>query len=142
VQNAWTSPFPPEAYLKPLSAKERRSKRATNDTSASGADPDTSQTDGRPRPQNQNQPVPNAPASLLLSGHDFRRIDHFVMNLPGAALEFLDAFRSAFAALRDLHGVEVPRVYAAMPMVHVHCFTRELEEENARNDILLVRFLI
>lgn len=61
------------------------------------------------------------------------------MNLPGMALEFLDAFRPAFAALRKSGGEEVERVYSTMPLVHVHCFTRELEEDGARKDILQVR---
>jgi tRNA (guanine37-N1)-methyltransferase len=67
-----------------------------------------------------------------------RRVDHFVMNLPATAIEFLDAFRPAFTSLRTQYGEEVKQIYAIMPMVHVHCFTRELEEDNARKDIIEV----
>jgi tRNA (guanine37-N1)-methyltransferase len=61
------------------------------------------------------------------------------MNLPGTAIEFLDAFSPAFAALLgSQEPEEVRKVYDKMPIVHVHCFTRELELESARRDILQV----
>ena len=52
------------------------------------------------------------------------RISHFVMNLPDSAIEFLDAFRGVFAepALREAYE-------GKMPMVHCHCFTREVEDQ-------------
>lgn len=68
------------------------------------------------------------------------------MNLPGTALEFLDAFRGAYLPLRDAVGEEAleqelerskndevgtnanARGNGSMwPMVHVHCFTKDLE---------------
>lgn len=60
-------------------------------------------------------------------------IDHFVMNLPDSALEFLDAYRSSYRALLDVEGFD--RAAATMPLIHVHCFTRELELEGAEKDI-------
>jgi hypothetical protein len=32
-------------------------------------------------------------------------------------------------------------VYDRMPMVHCHCFTRELKADNAKKDIIMVRAL-
>lgn len=137
VQTAWTTPFPPEAYTKPLSVKERRSKRAP-ESAPPGTDPST---DIQPSDHIKSKHQLGFEESLPLPppGHDSRRICHFVMNLPDTALEFLDAFRPSFERLRELYGEEARRVYATMPMVHVHCFTRELEEDNARKDILQVR---
>ncbi|KAL0951633.1 hypothetical protein HGRIS_008313 [Hohenbuehelia grisea] len=59
-----------------------------------------------------------------------KAISHFVMNLPDSAIQFLDAFRGILAENRPLSGI-----YSKMPMVHCHCFTRELEPENAEKDI-------
>ncbi|RPD82186.1 hypothetical protein L226DRAFT_564791 [Lentinus tigrinus ALCF2SS1-7] len=63
-------------------------------------------------------------------------ISHFVMNLPDTAVLFLDAFRGvlspANAGERDLSGLYTE---ATMPMIHTHCFTRELEPEKAQVDI-------
>lgn len=60
-----------------------------------------------------------------------RRISHFVMNLPDSAISFLDAFRGILNdAGRNLSGT-----YDEMPMIHCHCFTRELEPAKAEADI-------
>ncbi|KAF8640691.1 hypothetical protein AX17_000347 [Amanita inopinata Kibby_2008] len=60
-----------------------------------------------------------------------QRIAHFVMNLPDTAVQFLDAFRGILSdGTRDLGGI-----YQIMPMIHCHCFTRELEQEKAEMDI-------
>ncbi|KAJ7161296.1 Met-10+ like-protein-domain-containing protein [Mycena crocata] len=61
------------------------------------------------------------------------RISHFVMNLPDSAIQFLDAFRGIFSYLDKQ---DVDKIYNNMPMIHCHCFTREIEPENARVDIL------
>lgn len=60
------------------------------------------------------------------------------MNLPGTALEFLDAFRGVLAPLREEDGFE--GVYDRMPVVHCHCFTKEMERVGAEVDIRQVRF--
>lgn len=60
-----------------------------------------------------------------------RQISHFVMNLPDSAIEFLDAFRGILAE-PDLREAYEGR----MPMVHCHCFTREVEDQtSAERDI-------
>lgn len=74
-------------------------------------------------------PTDNAPSPTR------NKISHFVMNLPDSAIEFLDAFRGIFSRL-DRQKVE--KIYTTMPMIHCHCFTREIEPEPARVDILKV----
>lgn len=55
-----------------------------------------------------------------------RQISHFVMNLPDSAIEFLDAFRGILAE------PELREAYEGkMPMVHCHCFTREVEDQTS-----------
>jgi tRNA (guanine37-N1)-methyltransferase len=61
-------------------------------------------------------------------------IGHIVMNLPDSAIEFLDELRGLFGTTSELK-----EVYASdLPMVHVHCFTRSLERDEARKDIVSV----
>ena len=59
------------------------------------------------------------------------------MNLPETAIEFLDAFQGLFSlsssSERDLRGA-----YETLPMVHCHCFTRFLDPDEARADIVKV----
>jgi hypothetical protein len=65
-----------------------------------------------------------------------QEIDHFVLNLPDSALTFLDAFRGCCAPLLGQPGYD--RTKAKMAMVHVYCFTRELEPAKAEQDICAV----
>lgn len=66
-----------------------------------------------------------------------RRIAHFVMNLPDSAITFLDAFRGVFAqsSSPSASDIDLKGLYDVMPMVHCHCFTRELDREVAERDI-------
>lgn len=66
-----------------------------------------------------------------------KRIDHFVMNLPDTAISFLDAFRGILAVDEQY---DLTSTYEVMPMVHCHCFTRELDLQNAKADIRQVLF--
>ena len=70
-----------------------------------------------------------------------RAIKHFVMNLPATAIEFLDAFRPAFT--QEEHAPEIRELYrsAGMPVIHCHCFTRELERDRAEDDITRVSLI-
>ncbi|KAF9469806.1 Met-10+ like-protein-domain-containing protein [Collybia nuda] len=80
---------------------------------------------GRRNPANilQTKPIINASR---------KRISHFVMNLPDSAITFLDTFQGVLSVGdKDL----IKEVYDVMPMVHCHCFTRELEPDRAAADI-------
>lgn len=65
-----------------------------------------------------------------------KHISHFVMNLPDSAITFLDAFRGLLAPA-NLGGKakNINGIYDVMPMVHCHCFTREIELDKAEVDI-------
>ena len=79
----------------------------------------------------QGKPIP-APVLVENLKPPRQRISHFVMNLPDSAIQFLDAFRGL---LNDTEGRDFSKIYEEMPMVHCHCFTRELEPEKAEMDI-------
>ncbi|KAH6917030.1 hypothetical protein BKA70DRAFT_1251174 [Coprinopsis sp. MPI-PUGE-AT-0042] len=102
VQRASSQPFPAYSGPRQSRVQEEKERRRLQRLQAEG----------------QSIPSP-APEPAGRS-----RISHFVMNLPDSAIQFLDAFRGILAdadpAVREL--------YQSMPMVHCHCFTREVEE--------------
>ncbi|VDB87523.1 unnamed protein product [Peniophora sp. CBMAI 1063] len=114
VWDAAANPFP--AYAPRLSRSEERALKKQKPEATTDATPETARGSGRVHPAER------------------RRIAHFVMNLPDSAITFLDAFRGLLVSSED-----PPRnltdVYDAMPMVHCHCFTREMEREGAECDI-------
>ncbi|EJD54430.1 guanine-N(1)--methyltransferase [Auricularia subglabra TFB-10046 SS5] len=113
--SAWRSPIPaPPPYKSAKQkARERHYRNAAPQQQAGAA-------------QEQQQAA---------ATRDGRRIDHVVMNLPDSALTFLDAFQGALS-IPGVDEADVRGLYTTMPTVHVHCFTRELEFEAAKTDLL------
>nr|XP_018260242.1 tRNA (guanine37-N1)-methyltransferase [Kwoniella dejecticola CBS 10117]OBR82400.1 tRNA (guanine37-N1)-methyltransferase [Kwoniella dejecticola CBS 10117] len=70
-------------------------------------------------------------------------IQHFIMNLPDSALAFLHSYNGCFSPLLAEESFVKQYGDAAdklreedMPLVHVYCFTREIEADKAQVDIL------
>ncbi|TFK30950.1 hypothetical protein FA15DRAFT_580267 [Coprinopsis marcescibilis] len=109
---AWTAPFPGYTGPKPSRSQEDKERRRLQKLKAEGKTLPTS--------------IPESPAEPR------RKISHFVMNLPDSAIEFLDAFRGILADKDP----DFRRTYNITPMIHCHCFTREVESvATAENDI-------
>ncbi|KAF8971730.1 Met-10+ like-protein-domain-containing protein [Flammula alnicola] len=113
VARLFDEPFAAYAGPKPSRMQEEKERKRLQKLAAEG------------------QPIP-PPPPVDTSKPTRRRISHFVMNLPDSAITFLDAFRGI---LTDAEGRNLSGTYDEMPMVHCHCFTRELEPHNAESDI-------
>ncbi|GAA6013619.1 hypothetical protein JCM11491_002728 [Sporobolomyces phaffii] len=122
VMAVWETPFP--AYVPPLSNKERnRRNREARGFAASTSTPPTTA-----------EPAPQPPAETPALPPR-RIINHFVMNLPASAIEFLDAYRGLYRELYAKHGDEAREAIkqVGLPLVHCYCFTKDIE--GAEKDI-------
>ena len=150
----WDNPFPPIVWPKSRKQKDAEAKKARKEREAAAAAA-AAKTGGDAGDQ-PNSSVAAGLASLSLGTSTAsesaeptpstepapQQVAHFVMNLPDSALTFLDAYRGSYVALEDkLSAAADPASQASaretinMPMVHVYCFTREMERANAERDI-------
>ena len=147
---AWETPFKP--HVPRQTAKEERAARKERERLKAEAKAKTeAEAEGQPdksTPAAETTSTPPASASAVqLSSTSTPTLEpkltgHYIMNLPDSALTFLPSFRSSFAPLRSIESFnsaypdlgKVP-----MPLIHVYCFTREMEFAGAQADILKVR---
>jgi len=118
VRRVWEHPFP-EPTPKISKSQAKKEKRAL----VSGGSRETTPASATEQAPASSVPMPQPKLR--------RQISHFVMNLPDSAIEFLDAFRGILASS------ELKKAYEGrMPMVHCHCFTREVEDQTrAERDV-------
>lgn len=125
VLDIWSSPFP--AYTPPLSHKAL-GKLAHSASKSKVTTPTAS------------EPLPSPVAAVAPAGPPRRIVNHFVMNLPDSAIDFLGAFRGLYNPLYELDGAREEVARVGLPLIHCYCFTKEGDE--AEKDILAVSFLL
>jgi len=113
VSRVFDEPFPAYAGPKPSRLEEEKERKRLQKLAAQG------------------QSIPNV--TTVDAKPPRKRITHFVMNLPDSAIQFLDAFRGIL--IDDQRNLSETYDDDEMPMIHCHCFTRELEPEKADQDI-------
>ncbi|KAG0296030.1 tRNA(m(1)G37)methyltransferase, partial [Dissophora globulifera] len=81
---------------------------------------------GAATPAAASTPAPAAVSAAPETEHAFKTFDHYVMNLPGSAIEFLDAFRGLFKGRE----ADIPEPKKQLPMIHCHCFSKSDKPED------------
>ncbi|RIA96453.1 Met-10+ like-protein [Glomus cerebriforme] len=56
---------------------------------------------------------------------EFRTFNHFIMNLPATAIEFLDVFKGLY---KDKES-SIKNPHVDLPMIHCHCFSKSVTPE-------------
>ncbi|WWD04177.1 hypothetical protein V865_002243 [Kwoniella europaea PYCC6329] len=122
----WRNPF--KASAPAPSKRKQREERKKPETLGV-----TTLTNPHPPQVEEEQKLPEPP----------KIIQHFIMNLPDSALTFLHSYQGCFTPLlaeEDFvakYGVDGGKLIdEELPMVHVYCFTKEMELDKAQEDIL------
>jgi len=126
---AWTQPFAPLPEPPALKRKKDKEARKAREAAAAAKNTKDDAADDPPTAALKQVSIARSPSSEPIKLQP-QMIDHFVMNLPASALEFLDAYNGCCKPLLgqpDFPGVKE----AKMPLIHTHCFTREVEESAA-----------
>jgi tRNA (guanine37-N1)-methyltransferase len=82
----------------------------------------------RPSPHRMKQPRWAPPRDLI----EPASFDHYVMNLPASAVEFLDAFRGLFAGREEEF---YPKTNKRLPLIHVYCFGQKATDEEEQEAV-------
>ncbi|ORY34672.1 Met-10+ like-protein-domain-containing protein [Naematelia encephala] len=147
----WSEPFPP--FVAPLTSRQRdKARREARRAQAAKADPSSSSSPSPASPP-EDSPSSSAPFPSLpdhVPSHPPTQgdssennvaapmlVQHYIMNLPDSALEFLDAFRGLYDPLKSdpVFQRRLAEGTIQFPLVHVYCFTRFLDVEEASKDI-------
>jgi tRNA (guanine37-N1)-methyltransferase len=138
---AWTDPFPSTAGP-PISRKQAlktaREKRDKANASAASTSTTPSASASTSVPGIDQTANEIADLSISTRTVEPQLVDHYIMNLPDSALTFLDAFRGLLTPLKSKEGFEARLKgleNGGRPLIHVYCFTREMEEDGACRDI-------
>jgi len=123
--------FVPPAVLRKQAAEARRQRDLAAKLAGTHVSAPTAESAPAPADTIASTSTPPSPRPRLLP-------EHYIMNLPDSALTFLGAFNGLYDSLAGDEAFEAKLAEVGLPLVHVYCFTRELELETATTDICQV----
>ena len=136
---AWDNPFPP--YLPPAAAKKREKEaRQQRELAKKLASVQLDDAAVRSGAKALVPPIKASSAEGEIKPAQRQLPQHYIMNLPDSALTFLGAYNGLYARLKSEPDFETALKIAGLPIVHVYCFTRELEDDTAQKDICEVSY--